>query len=102
MTAVLVVHVPPVRQPAEGDVPNDVHDSQDGHEEGGLLVAEPGVQAIRDQVDEGQAAAAGQQQEGRSQAQEVRHQQEAVLLAGQEAGSKAGPPPAGHRGGLSR
>lgn len=89
---VLQVHVPPVRQPAKGDVPNDVHDSQDGHEEGGLLVTKPDVQAVGHQVDEGQATATGQQQEGRGQAQELRHQQEAVLLASQEAGAEAGSP----------
>lgn len=93
--------IPPVRQPAEGDVPHDVDDSQDGHEEGSLLVAEPGSQTVGHQVDEGEAAAAGQQQEGHSQAQEVRQQQEMVLLAGQEAGAEA-PPPQQLRGWVSR
>lgn len=93
--------LPPVRQPAEGDVPDDVDDSQDGHEEGGLLVAESGSQTIRHQVDEGKAAAAGQQQEGHGQAQEVRQQQEMVLRGGQEAGAEAPPPPQ-LRGGVSR
>lgn len=101
MVVLHVVHIPPVRQPAKGDVPYDVNDSQDRHEEGGALVAKPDIQAVRHQVDEGQAAAAGQQQEGRGQAQEFRHQQEAVLLAGQETGSEAGSPPSGLWCGLS-
>lgn len=65
-----------------------------------MLVADPHVKAIRHQVDEGEAAAAGQQQKGHSQAQEVRHQQETVLLTGQETGSEA-LPPARLRGGFS-
>lgn len=93
--------VPAVRQPAEGDVPHDVDDSQDGHEEGGVLVTDAGAQSIGHEVDEGEAAAAGQEQEGHGQEQEVRQQQEAVLLTGQEAGAEA--PPLLHlRGGVFR
>lgn len=92
---VLHVHIPPVCQPAKGDVPNNVDDSQDRHEEGGVLVAKPDIQAIRHQVDEGQATATSQQQEGHGQAQKFRHQQEAILLASQETGSEAGSPPSG-------
>lgn len=101
MVVLRVACIPPVRQPAKGDVPYDVNDSQNGHEKGGVLVAKPDVQAVRHQVDEGQAAAAGQQQEGHGQAQEFWHQQEAVLLAGQETCLEAGPPPSGLWGGLS-
>lgn len=90
--------VPSVRQPAEGDVPHDVDDSQDGHEEGGLLVADSDAQSVGHQVDEGEAAATGQEQEGHGQAQEVRQQQETVLLTGQEAET---PPPLQLRGGVS-
>lgn len=96
-----VVNVPPVRQPAKGDVPNDVDDPQDRHEEGGVLVAKPGIQAVRHQVDKGQAAATSQQQEGHGQAQEFWHQQEAILLASQETGSEAGSPFSGLWDGLS-
>lgn len=101
MVVLHVVHVPPVRQPAKGDVSNNVDDSKDRHKEGGVLVAKSSIQAIRHQVDEGQTAATGQQQEGHGQAQEFWHQQEAILLAGQEAGSEAGSPPPGLWGGLS-
>lgn len=85
--------VPAVRQPAEGDVPHDVDDPEDGHEEGGVLVAYASTQSIGHQVDKREAAAAGQEQEGHGQTQEVRQQQETVLLTGQEAGDKAPPPP---------
>lgn len=60
-----------VCQPAEGDVPHDVDDSQDGHEEGGVLEADASAQRVRHQVDEGQAAATGQEDEGYGQTQEV-------------------------------
>lgn len=92
--------LPPVRQPAERDVPYDADDSQDGHEEGGVLVADPDTQSVGHQVDERQAAAGGQEQEGHSHAQEVRQQQEVVLLRRQEAGAEE-PPPLQLRGGAS-
>lgn len=90
----------PVRQPAEGNVPHDVNDSQDGHEEGGVLVADADAQSVGHQVHEGEAAAAGQEQEGHGEPQEVRQQQEPELLTGQEAGAET-PPPLQLRGGTS-
>lgn len=101
MLVLQVVHIPPVRQPAKGDVPNNVDDSQDRHKESGMLVPKPSIQAIRHQVDKGQATATSQQQEGHSQAQEFWHQQEAILLASQETGSEARSPPSGLWGALS-
>lgn len=92
--------LPPVRQPAERDVPYDADDSQDGHEEGGVLVADLDTQSVGHQVDERQAAAGGQEKEGHSHAQEVRQQQEVVLLRRQEAGAEE-PPPLQLRGGAS-
>ena len=94
------ITLPPVRQPAERDVPHDADDSQDGHEEGGVLVADPDTQSVGHQVDERQAAAGGQEQKGHSHAQEVRQQQEAVLFKRQEAGAEE-PPPLQLRGGVS-
>lgn len=75
--------VPLVCQPAKGDVSHDVDDSQNGHEEGGVLVADAGAQSVRYQIHERQAAAAGQEQEGHGQTQEVRLQQEGVLRSGE-------------------
>lgn len=48
-----------------------------------MLVADAGAQSVRHQIHEGQAAAAGQEQEGHGQTQEVRLQQEGVLRGGE-------------------
>ena len=44
--------IPPVSKPSKRDIPKDVDDTQDGHEEGSLVVADPDVQCIWHQVDE--------------------------------------------------
>lgn len=64
-------------------------------------MADSDAQSVGHQVDEGEAAATGQEQEGHGQAQEVRQQQETVLLTGQEAGTEA-LPPLHQRGRVSR
>lgn len=63
-------------------------------------MADVDAQSIRYQVDKGEAAATGQEQEGHGEAQEVPQQQETVLLTGQKVGAEATSPPK-MRGGVS-
>lgn len=64
-------------------------------------MADANAQSVRHQVYEREAAATGQEEEGHGKAQEVRQQQELILLTGQEAGAEA-TPPMQVRGGASR
>lgn len=56
-----------------------------------MLATDPGALSVRYEVDKGQTAAGGQEQEGHGQTQEVWKQQEAVLLPGGKAGNGGAP-----------